>query len=287
MHPRSLIPFAIGSLIMLAACTPQTPVANVALSPTEATLTCLGDTLQVSVDALDSAANSVPGVTFAWSTSDAGVVTVEDGQLTAVGAGEAIVTATVRGMTGEVRVEVAPVIDFACANALDGWELTGDWRLYDAAPESCIFESVAFPAPALGTNGNRVTGSDACDEEVEDSSALSPQGVLPETLEFLSWNVDEVTDVDPYFLDARTVVFRPAVGEDVVLVDCQADAWLDVPPCEYMNDPREGDAWDQVSIATGELAGQVGRLLFTYDTADSCCHSEQGWFIRDLNFRVR
>ncbi len=168
-------------------------------------------------------------------------------------------------------------LDFTCEGALDGWDFTGDWRVYTGAPPSFFFPSVAFPAPALGTDGNRSDPYPGA--EFEQSSATSPMLTLGDRLDFLSWHVDEGgSGFDG--TDRKAIEFVPSGGgSPVVLLDCASPV---APMCLFLQEARDGDDWDAVSIDTAALSGQEGRLIFRYDTVDTCCAFEQGWYMRDF-----
>ena len=85
------------------------PVASVVVTPNSASL-LLGQTSQLAAATRDSAGGTLTGRTITWSTSDAGVATVTSGgQVTAVGAGTATITATSEGQSGTAAITVALV----------------------------------------------------------------------------------------------------------------------------------------------------------------------------------
>jgi hypothetical protein len=65
------------------------------------------------------------------------------------------------------------------------------------------------------------------------------------------------------------------------LVDCQG-ANNTLPFCTQVMS-RNPDAWDDISIDTGALAGQTAIVEFSYDSLDSGNGFEQGWYIDNLN----
>ena len=85
-------------------------VAAVAVSPVGDTLV-EGETRELAATASDANGHAVAGVFFLWTTSDSAVAAVnESGLATAMGAGEAQVTATVDGVRGHSKLlVVAPV----------------------------------------------------------------------------------------------------------------------------------------------------------------------------------
>ena len=85
---------------------------EVKVSPGADTLVALGDTVRLSVEALDANGHAVADVEFAWSSADESVVTVDaTGLATAVGNGTTSVAASVESVTGtaEVTVDQRPV----------------------------------------------------------------------------------------------------------------------------------------------------------------------------------
>lgn len=90
------------------------PVASITLAP-EALALEVGDTARFVATLRDPAGNVLEGREVAWSSSDAGVVSVdEEGRITGVGVGAALVTATSEGESAAagvtVRSNTAPLI---------------------------------------------------------------------------------------------------------------------------------------------------------------------------------
>ena len=120
-RPRRLIvglvltSFALGLGSILLACggdpgvTDPGPgeVASVAVTPTDLSMTALGDTVTLSATARDAGGATVPGASFTWSSSDVNVATVSaTGLLTAMGNGTTTVTARAAGVDGSASVDV-------------------------------------------------------------------------------------------------------------------------------------------------------------------------------------
>lgn len=173
--------------------------------------------------------------------------------------------------------DFAPSNNFVTDRSVQGWDLTGGWGLYREAPQSFVRGSVRFEGQVFGTDGNRMAPYPSSEDE--ESYARTPPTVLPATLEFLSWNVDEGANVDNKTIRISTdggMTFIP-------VVDCNAGGAF--PFCQFRNDERAADDWDPVSIPLPpRMVGQVGIVEFTYDTLDSCCNFEQGWYIDATNF---
>src|SRR5688572_2158419 len=69
----------------------------------------VGQTLQLSATATDPVGTPIPGITFEWTSSDAGIATMsQDGLVTGVAPGQAEVRATAGGVTGSTVVAVTP-----------------------------------------------------------------------------------------------------------------------------------------------------------------------------------
>ena len=153
---------------------------------------------------------------------------------------------------------------------------TGGWQLADAAPPSANWPSVPFSTTALGTDGNRVAPYPG--NEAEASFATLGPVTLGAELSFRSWHVDEGGS----YYDRKRVIFEADTGGTTVLSDCQAGIGVQAF-CDVTNISRPGDAWDEIVLDTAALAGQTGNLRFEYDTLDSCCSFEQGWWIDDIS----
>ncbi|MCX4245423.1 hypothetical protein [Paraliomyxa miuraensis] len=172
--------------------------------------------------------------------------------------------------------------DFSDPLGVAGWNVislvgTADWGLYDGAGQSSSNAAVAFPnAPVYGTDGNLQMPYPG--DETEDSQVITSVGLVGPTLTFLSWNVDEGA-----FVDGKRIELSVDGGATWnMLVDCQGAGGQ--PFCNFVPGPRAGTDWDMISIDTSTWQGMAGQLRFTYETLDSCCGFEQGWYIDDLSF---
>lgn len=87
-------------------------VEAVTVSPASATLTAVGDTVRFTATATDENGTGVPGVTFAWSSGDTTVATVdEEGLATARAEGEVTVAASAGEAGGQAALTVDPSVD--------------------------------------------------------------------------------------------------------------------------------------------------------------------------------
>lgn len=85
-----------------------TTVTSVVVSPATVEFVALGRTSQLSASAQDASGNVVTGRTFSWSSGSPAVATVDEstGLVTAVGDGEAMITAQTDGVSGMATVSV-------------------------------------------------------------------------------------------------------------------------------------------------------------------------------------
>ncbi len=86
----------------------QPAVASIVVMPAGDTLLSLGDTVQLTASARDANGNTIPDKTFAWSSSDDSVATINSsGLVTAAGANGLItITAATDGIAGTATVDV-------------------------------------------------------------------------------------------------------------------------------------------------------------------------------------
>ena len=91
----------------LVVTEPPPVVSSVTVSPSMASIET-GETQQFEAMALTSDGMAIPGVTFAWTSSDMMVATIDDaGLATGVGAGDAVITATVDNVSGTAMLTVS------------------------------------------------------------------------------------------------------------------------------------------------------------------------------------
>ncbi len=100
-------------MLSVVACGDSTEpesVASVVVTPSTATLVSLGETVQLTASARDPSGNSISGKSFAWSSFDENIATVNgSGLVTAVANGSTTITATTEGIGGTTAVVVAQV----------------------------------------------------------------------------------------------------------------------------------------------------------------------------------
>jgi len=170
----------------------------------------------------------------------------------------------------------------------DGFANAGDGFI-DLADPDCegpgddtedYLPPIIFDHPVLGSDGNRQHPYGLAQaQERETSTATSPPTVLPANLEFLSWNLDEGFDFDLKSVE----VSADGVSFQVIAV-CPQNQMTPYAFCTPVTD-RDPDVWDVVSLPVpAEFIGDVGYVRFRYETTDTCCHFERGWYIDALNF---
>jgi len=169
-----------------------------------------------------------------------------------------------------------PTNNFITTRSVEGWELTGSWGLHRRTPQSELAVGSEFVGQVLGSNGNRVAPFPG--SEVETSYARTPPTLLPDTIAFLSWNVDQGGGAS----DNKTV--RVSVDGGTTW-DTLADCAVDASPafCSQQLD-KDPAVFDLIQLPVpGPLQGQLGIVEFGYDTVDACCEFEKGWYIDSLN----
>lgn len=145
----------VAATAMSMSCSKDiVPVTGVTLNETEVTLE-EGETFTLEETVLPEDAGNK---TVSWATSDAAVVTVEKGVVTAVAPGEATITVTTEdgGKTSDCKIVVKPAVIAVESVSLDKTELT------IAEGENATLNATVLPENA--TNRNVVWTSD--NEEV-------------------------------------------------------------------------------------------------------------------------
>ncbi|MEM9455532.1 MAG: hypothetical protein AAGF11_15230 [Myxococcota bacterium] len=174
--------------------------------------------------------------------------------------------------------EFAETNDFNTARAIEGWEFSGGWRLYRAAPQNYLEGPVEFAGQVLGTDGDRAAPYYPGAQN-EDSYARTPPSPLPVELTFQSWHVDEGGSRDSK--SVRVSVDNGATWE--VLVDCDREQDQGLAMCTQIRE-RAADDWEMVTLPIpSALRERIGIVEFGYDSNADCCDYERGWFIDALN----
>ncbi|MDE3258186.1 MAG: Ig-like domain-containing protein [Gemmatimonadota bacterium] len=98
--------FLLFAKVFGTTCEPPPVVASVTVSPSSASIE-EGETQQFSATAYDADDAEISGKTFAWSSSNVSVATIDSsGLATAVDAGSTTITATVDGKSGAATLSV-------------------------------------------------------------------------------------------------------------------------------------------------------------------------------------
>lgn len=137
-----------SSLTAVCRLTVGTPVESIQLSRPEASLTA-GQTLTLA-----AATAPAQDAAVTWQTSDPAVATVENGVVTARGAGAAVITAAADGCTAEcvltVTAPAAATPESATPESVATAETALPATAETAAPESATPESAAPATPETG-----------------------------------------------------------------------------------------------------------------------------------------
>lgn len=173
----------------------------------------------------------------------------------------------------------------ACSNNFDD-DSDG---LMDLADPDCVSpgddtendpKAIPFDHPVLGTDGNRKHPyGKPNSSELENSTATSPPTVIPATLDFLSWNLDE-----GFNYDLKAVQVSSDGQSFTTIAICPQNQMAPYAFCNPVAS-RAPDQWDVISLPVpAQFIGNVGYVRFVYNTTDGCCSFERGWFIDALNF---
>ena len=90
-----------------ATVTVMQEAGSITITPPSATLTTVGETVQLTAEVKDSGKTTIPGAAVVWSSSDPEVATVDaNGLVTAVSSGTTRITATSAGVSQSSTVYV-------------------------------------------------------------------------------------------------------------------------------------------------------------------------------------
>lgn len=154
-----------SSLTAVCRLTVGTPVESIQLSRPEASLTA-GQTLTLA-----AATAPAQDAAVTWQTSDPAVATVENGVVTAHGAGAAVITAAADGCTAECVLTVTAPAAATPESAATAETATAPATAETAAPESATPESAAPATPETGATAE-TAGSPATPETATGETAL-------------------------------------------------------------------------------------------------------------------
>lgn len=153
MMKRSATALATIWALGLLSCTGEGPTApeepasisTIVVTPSSPTLTAIEATRQLEADARDERGRTIEGVSFAWSSSDESVATVDgEGTVTARAVGEATITASAAGRSGAATVTVKQMA-----------------AIVEVSPQAASFEApgdeIQFTATATDANGHPIS----------------------------------------------------------------------------------------------------------------------------------
>ena len=128
----------------MTPATPDPPVpTTVAISPTSAAFHAIGDSVRLITTVSDQYGQAMTDVAVVWNSSDTSVATVTEGLVTAVGNGNATVTATAGSVTASAEVAVDQLVaELVVSPATHTLVAIGD--------------TVRFVAEATGADGHQV-----------------------------------------------------------------------------------------------------------------------------------
>ena len=228
---------------------PPPPVAtSLTVRPATAELDAVGATVQLSAEVLDQNGRAMPGAAVAWSSGDESVATVDAaGLATAVGDGQAAITATSGSASGSATVTVAQV-----ATAVSVSPATASLEVGD---------TLRLSAEATDANGHAVAGAEFAWSSGDESVAMVDDAGL---VTAVAEGEAEVTATSGSASGSAAVSVSPPpvppepVGTmpDQTLTSGQTAT---VDASEYFDDPDGGDlsyaaASSDSAVATAEVS---------------------------------
>ena len=206
---------------------PATPVsARVTVSPSSASLSALGERVQLTAAVLDQNGNAMPGARVSWASNATAVATVSaTGLVTAAGNGTVTITATVGAATAHAMVTVAQEVSAVTVTPATDTVVAGDTLRLAAEAADANGHPVAGTGfvwasgdtlVAVVDNAGLVTGVGLGKADVTATAAgaggrteltvvLLNGVVLPGTV----WvSADIITEADPSALDSLVTVGR-------------------------------------------------------------------------------
>lgn len=196
---RATLSGAAVLALIVTACgdsgTGPPAIGSITVSPPEATVD-VGESLDLDATALDPEGRPLPGLAFEWSSSNPSAIRVDDGRVTALDRGEATVTATAHGETGEAAVTARlPVEELLLAPA-ESLVVVGETIEFEATPtgadgtpfDGAPVEWSSTPSEVLAIDENGRATAVAPGEAVvrataEGVFAVAPIGVSPRYVE--------------------------------------------------------------------------------------------------------
>jgi hypothetical protein len=275
---------AVGCKKSTTGPTPPPPpppptVSSIVVSPQTATLTSFGETTALSAEVRLSN-GSVGNQTPTWSTNSGTVATVAGGTVTAVGNGQATITATVGTVSGTATITVA--------------QAAASVRILPA--DTVIKSAAQLRGAALDARGNEIAGAALQWEAltpgittVSQTGALTPQSTGVARIKVTSgtftvtalartvWNVNVLSDLFPLFEYPAATGQRRAVS-DVNQTHADARGAVLGPAWDYLATilPTGGSNATDVYFTTWpeiwtEFSQFCGGVLLVNQTAWQSC----------------
>ena len=220
----------------------QSPEA-VSVSPEEATLAAVGDTVRLTAAAFDANGHAVEGAEFSWESSDEAVAAVDGaGLVTAVAGGSATITASAGGARGTAEITVAAVAvpTWVVVTPTQATLLVGETVRLAAEVRDATGMPVADAAVAWSSADESVASVDRAGRV---RAVATGETVITATSAELSARA-RITVVEPSDRGALVSLYRSTGGQK----------WLD--RTSWLTDAPLGD-WYGVTV---DPAGRVVRL---------------------------
>lgn len=144
-----LMAFVVAGCLVACDSTEPVSVAEIVITPGQATLVSIGETVQLSAIAKDAAGNEITGKSFTWASSAANIASIDGaGKVTAAGNGQTQISASVDGITATAMLGVAQVVSSVVVTPAQ-------------TQLASINETVQLTATAKDALGNDVAGKTA------------------------------------------------------------------------------------------------------------------------------
>lgn len=146
---------------------PDDQVASVSVSPPQAELTSVGETVSLTARALTSSGSEVTGVSFTWSSSNSTVASVSStGVVTARSRGTTTITARTAGVEGSAAVAVNLAVGSVQVSP-------------STAQLTALGQTVELRARAFTQSGDEISGLNAqWSSSAPDVASVNQQGVV-------------------------------------------------------------------------------------------------------------
>ena len=264
---EATITAASGELSAMATAAVMQEAATLAVTPDSVTLMAIGATAQLAAEAQDANGNAVAGATFAWSSSNEAVATVDSmGLVTATGNGEATITAASGVLSGMAAVTV---MQEAATLAV----------MPDSVTLMAIGEQWQLTAQASDANGNAVTdamivwsSSDVAVATVDSAGLVT---AVADGRTTVTASIDTLSASVTVSVAAQAAPemgpLAPAHSADSV-ISLFSDAYDDVTVDTW------SAPWDVANVTDVELAGNPAKVYtsltfagieFTSETVDA------------------